>query len=413
MSPKNFSSNRKEVLERASAKCFIGEYKFTKYRLKLVSKGPGKPPREICIPTVRDRIVLRCLCDYLSDFIKNEIPWALPQSVIRSICADIESLEFQGFVKLDVKDFYPSIDHDLLVKLLVRLGVDRRAIRLVEGAISTPWSSTDYAFSASSRKVGVPQGLSISNVLSSIYMIYLDKLGRGLFNARYYRYVDDILILTKHDSSSKVMSRIFGEISALQLKVHPSSKEGGKSKEGALRVDEFSYLGYLFLPEKVSVRRASVVRLRESLVGLFVSHSKSKHKNLHYLQWRVNLRITGCIFENRKKGWLFFFSEIDDISLLYSLDSFVDYLCRRFSIKMDFKRFVRAYYEIKYSRYEDSYIPDFDRISISEISRIITVCWGKDARELSDDEKSLYFHKRLRNEVRDLQTDLKFLGSPG
>lgn len=33
-------------------------YKFSRYKLKLISKGQGKPPRELYIPTIRDRIVM-------------------------------------------------------------------------------------------------------------------------------------------------------------------------------------------------------------------------------------------------------------------------------------------------------------------------------------------------------------------
>lgn len=412
MSPKSFSSDRKSRLGNASVRCLAGAYSFTNYKLKLVSKGPKKPPREICIPTVRDRVVLRALCDYLVDFTMDEMPSLLPQKMIRKISDDIASGSYGKFVKLDVQDFYPSIKHDLLLGHLKTLGADSRAVALVEAAISTPWSSKDYLFPSERAEKGVPQGLSISNILSSIYMLYLDKVARGLFNAKYYRYVDDILIFKKHGVGPSVESRVYGILGDLSLDVHSPSKAGGKSKEGRLSYDDFGYLGYLFLPEKVTVRNASVSGLRDSLVGLFVSYRNSKNKNVHYLQWRVNLRITGCIFENRKKGWLFFFSEIDDLSLLYSLDAFVDSLCKRFGVSMDFKRFVRSYYEVKHSRYSDSYIPDFDQIKVDEMRRIITVCWRRDPSSLSADELTMYFKKRLRNEVRDLQTDLKFLGSP-
>ena len=48
-----------------SRKVLSGTYQFTKYKLKLISKGKGKIPREISIPTIRDRIALRAMCDFL------------------------------------------------------------------------------------------------------------------------------------------------------------------------------------------------------------------------------------------------------------------------------------------------------------------------------------------------------------
>lgn len=39
-----------------SVRCRAGTYRFTAYRQRLLLRGAGKAPREISIPTVRDRI---------------------------------------------------------------------------------------------------------------------------------------------------------------------------------------------------------------------------------------------------------------------------------------------------------------------------------------------------------------------
>ncbi len=64
-----------------SRKVFSGTYQFSKYKLKLVSKGRKKIPREISIPTVRDRIALRALCDFLGEHYKDTISFDLPQNM--------------------------------------------------------------------------------------------------------------------------------------------------------------------------------------------------------------------------------------------------------------------------------------------------------------------------------------------
>src|SRR5688572_7407050 len=38
-----------------------GSYQFTRYRQSLKPRGATKPPRELCIPTYRDRVTLRAL----------------------------------------------------------------------------------------------------------------------------------------------------------------------------------------------------------------------------------------------------------------------------------------------------------------------------------------------------------------
>lgn len=62
-----FRQQLKPQIEIISRKMISGDYCFTKYKLSLISKGRGKPPREISIPTVRDRIALRAMCDFLQE----------------------------------------------------------------------------------------------------------------------------------------------------------------------------------------------------------------------------------------------------------------------------------------------------------------------------------------------------------
>ena len=54
-----------------------GTYAFSKYKQKLISKGAGKAPREISIPTTRDRVALRALSDFLTPFLKVHQPEGL------------------------------------------------------------------------------------------------------------------------------------------------------------------------------------------------------------------------------------------------------------------------------------------------------------------------------------------------
>ncbi len=110
--------NLDEQLEIINRKVISSTYNFSKYKLKLISKGRGKPPREISIPTIRDKIALKALCNFLQFKYQNIINFDLPQSMIRELKLEISSRNFNSFIKLDVANFYPSIDH---VKLISRL----------------------------------------------------------------------------------------------------------------------------------------------------------------------------------------------------------------------------------------------------------------------------------------------------
>lgn len=54
-------------LELIIQKVHQGKYRFTAYKEKLILKGATSLPRQISIPTARDRIVLRALCECLAE----------------------------------------------------------------------------------------------------------------------------------------------------------------------------------------------------------------------------------------------------------------------------------------------------------------------------------------------------------
>ncbi|MBK4675492.1 RNA-dependent DNA polymerase, partial [Enterobacter hormaechei] len=69
-------------IETIRRKCLAGTYRFNKYKLKLISKGKGKAPREISIPTIRDRIALRAICDFLQEVYAFDLNFELPQNMV-------------------------------------------------------------------------------------------------------------------------------------------------------------------------------------------------------------------------------------------------------------------------------------------------------------------------------------------
>lgn len=75
----------------------------------------------------------------------------------------------------------------------------------------------------------------------------------------------------------------------------------------------------------------------------------------------LNIKITGCVFDDQQLGWLYFFKNINDKALLYRLDQHVKRSCKRFHVpynKNKIKLFSRAYYEVKNSL-NSSYVPNF------------------------------------------------------
>nr|WP_288256875.1 reverse transcriptase/maturase family protein [uncultured Pseudomonas sp.] len=402
---KNFWPILHRQISITSRKALNGKYEFTKYKLKLISKGRGKPPREISIPTIRDRLALKALCKFLFDNHKEDLAFELPQPMVARALKIIESNTYTGFIKLDVENFYPSIDHTELTKSLRRKTRSARIIGLIQKAISTPTVSEPSETGKDNTK-GIPQGLSISNVLAAIYLSGIDKKYNSKENLSYFRYVDDVFILCQYDEIQEISNSISKDFKKLGLTVHPPQLNGSKSVYGRI-TEPFDYLGYHFHNSRVSAREGSIRKLKESLVSIFSAYKYSKNKSINFLQWRLNLRITGCVFKNKGKGWLFFFAEINDETLLHNLDRYVLHLISRFNLPLTPKKFVRTFFELKHHRYSNNYIPNFDNFTIPQMSSVLTEYFGKNIDNLHPEQIKHEFERRINKQAKELLTDIQ------
>jgi len=410
MSHEVFWRYHDQEIKTIERKCLLGSYRFNKYKLKLISKGKGKVPREISIPTIRDKIALRAICDFLQELYQNNVNFELPQDMVLLVNEAINSEKYDYVMKFDVANFYPSIRHDKLISSLRGKIRDERILSLIESAIQSPTVSKPKQADELS-KCGVPQGLSISNFLAAIYLLNIDKYFRRMVRVKYFRYVDDVMILCDHIAASEITAKLLARFKRLGLTVYDPKKHPEKSSAGFLKEDEFGYLGYYFSQGKVSARKGSVDNLRESILAIFTGYKHSKIKSIKFLEWRVNLRVTGCIFQNKSRGWMYFFSQITDETLLHELDDFIKRLCVRFGInELHPKSFVRTYYQIKYNRKQTSYIPNFDRYDIEQKSYVLNNYFNKSTKDMTDEQIEYHFKKRIAKQVKDIETDVKDAG---
>ncbi|HHA1185996.1 MULTISPECIES: reverse transcriptase domain-containing protein [Enterobacter] len=164
--PSSLEKKLNDELELISKKVNAGIYKFTAYKEKLISKGASSNPRQISIPTARDRITLRALCECLSD-VFPEARLKLPHTVMDSLKEALHEKKFTEYAKIDLKSFYPSIDHSL-IEHAIKSRIRKKEFRsLIMSALAVP---TVNEFKGSKHAMpntkGVPQGLAISNILA-------------------------------------------------------------------------------------------------------------------------------------------------------------------------------------------------------------------------------------------------------
>ena len=406
----NFKKNLAEEVQVIFRKAIGGTYRFTNYRQLLITKGAEKLPRELCIPTIRDKVTLKALSKVLEDVFEDKCSTPQPQPIIQALAMDLQGGKYDSFIKFDIRRFYATVDHQKLLRILRRKIRKKEILSLIQKAISTP-SAAMGAGIRKKRACGLPEGLPISNKLANIYVEDIDAMFKADESIKYYRYVDDIIVLCHSADIDRVKKQMKAAVKRLSLELHPDSTD--KSQSGRTREDPFEYLGYTFTQKGLAPRNQSVLSLEKWLD----SHMRDRRNasNLYYWEWKLRLRITGCrITEDgmsfNRFGWLFYFSQSTDVAIPHKLDALLVKLANRYGVDLpaDLPTFSKSYYEIHYRNGESPYIKLIDlTIDASEKRKVLSQLYGDDyASELTDEDIGLVFNRRMLNEAKRLERDI-------
>lgn len=398
-----FSQIIEKEVSLIEKKILDGSYHFTTYKERLISRGYDRNPRQISIPTIRDRLVLRAICELIHTNVSGSVNFT-PHSIVNNVVKSLRKCSGDfSFVRVDVKDFYPSIRHDILSRELSIAGLEPFVVDLCMKASCTPTGS-----SKKSVERGIPQGLSISNAMAQIYMRRFD-LKQNKDTNNYFRYVDDILCITPTFEANSSLKRITSALNRRGLRAHPVGK-AGKTEITSIG-DGIDFLGYRIDVERISIRKSSYDKMFKRILEVITDYKYTK--DLNKLIYRINIRITGCIFGDKKRGWMFFFSRTENLSQLKSLDAFVIKSMRGLGVNeeaiLSIKKFVKSYYEIRFNVNDSKYIPNFNEFSIGEKINAIASLTNHKAEIISTWTAQAIeevFKRTIAKEVMDLEQDI-------
>jgi len=425
VSSETFEKNLNENLNLIIRKVLNKTYKFSPYLEILKLKGRNKSPRVISIPTIRDKIVLLAIKEILHDAFATDVNRKLPNNYIKDIKKYLDANSGENFyLKLDLEKFYDKINRNILMEKLKDRDLPDGTEELILEAISTitvPLNTKKSSYINYESPLGVPQGLSISNILAQIYVLDFDKtiLKRKYF---YQRYVDDILLINNASFSSFRVDNFTTEIEKLKLSIN---KE--KTEQNSLNNLPFTFLSYKISNSNISVAEKNVELFLRRIAGKFTWFKNGLHnkdKRPEYLKndiekfkrvflEELNESITGTISNEKNYGWLFYFSEITDVNLLFRLDKIISNFFKGIdefdnAAPNQLKKLVRTYYCIKHK--DLNYIANFDIYDTIRKKRDFLVFRGRISRtqSYSDEQINLKFEKYQLNRIYKLEKDLGY-----
>lgn len=185
-------------------------------------------PRNIHKATVRDRLlhraIYRKLYSYFDKrFIRDSYSCRLNKGTHRAMGrfnhfarkVSANNTKTCWILKCDVRKFFASVDHSILLRILERHDLDHDILWLLERVIESFETMPG---------VGLPLGNLTSQLLVNVYMNEFDQWMKHVVKARYYiRYADDFVILSR---GRELLTELLPKIGVfleenLKLSLHP------------------------------------------------------------------------------------------------------------------------------------------------------------------------------------------------
>lgn len=155
-------------------------------------------------------------------------------------------------LKLDIKQFYPSISQTILKQKLKRIIKDKEALDLIYELISV-------------QEQGLTLGSYSSQWLANFYLQDLDHFIKEKMHIKYmYRYADDIVILGSN------RRKLLEAIDLISLFLDMEMLEA-KPSWRIFKVDEknaIDFVGYKFFRNKISIRKRIFKNVRRLLLKI-------------------------------------------------------------------------------------------------------------------------------------------------
>lgn len=156
---------------------------------------------------------------------------------------------FRFFVKLDVKKYFDSVNHDVLRTLLEKIIKDVQILRIFYTIIESH-----------GKKEGLPIGNLTSQYFANYYLAYLDHYMKEVVKAPFYiRYMDDVVMLNEDKIELRKLVNEYINYANQKLKLQIKPPIIGRSCKGV------DFLGYKVYKDKIMIGGRGKKRFRKNL----------------------------------------------------------------------------------------------------------------------------------------------------
>ena len=273
--------------------------------------------RVLGVPTVADRIAQTVVCMVMEPTVEpifhdDSYGYRPGRSALQAIAVTRRRCWKDDWViDMDIKAFFDTIDHDLLMRAVARHTGLAWVLLYVQRWLVAPLQHPDG--SSTRRDRGSPQGSAISPLLANLFMHYAFDawMTRTYPGVTFERYCDDVVVHCRSQTQAElVRDAVASRLADCGLELHPVKtrivycKDANRSSSD--EHEQFTFLGYTFRPRLArnakdggffvsfapAVSRDAVVRIRRTIRGWRL-HRRSdltfaeivEHINIHVAGW--------------------------------------------------------------------------------------------------------------------------------
>lgn len=266
-----FEKRRREEIKQLNLE--LTEHRYESMPVKQTRIFKGEKARTIALFTMRDKVVQQSVAKELGRVFepllaKSAFAYRPGQSALEALNLIEEQIRGRQEVwvlKMDIKDYFDSIRHNILLPIIHNQIHEDDVTELVRSIITAPIFDEKTGELAENRQ-GIFQGAVCAPLLSNIYLKDYDREMEKQSDF-YIRYSDDILILERTKEKAEELyscSKLWMEKRGLELK---------ETKTLLCKLDEkgFEYLGYAFSCHGKSIPAKAVASLSGRLEELWLT----------------------------------------------------------------------------------------------------------------------------------------------